>query len=428
MHRVSSFQSGPGLRRADPSARRRSSVLYGLALFLSLAAYPTHPCAAQPEAQQGVRFLEGGWETALAAARESGKHVFVDAYTEWCGWCRHMDRHTFSDAEVAAFIERHFVPVKFDMEEGDGLRLALKFRVTGFPTYLVFSPEGRLVYRLFGYLPSAEFIDAMRTALDPAAQLDLQGIGPDIDLPFPDFYRSVAMKGQERIWPTDSTVATFLDGREDWSDEVSWSVITRFGGGDRGRRYLLDNHGMLARLYGKDEVDRQLFTILWQRMERAALQRSRGGLDSVLAQCDTLFLADAASQRWWLELNYCSVAEDWAALARSMDVYLDTAGTVPHGTVNDFSWRMYEHCADTAALERALVWMARVTTEKPTYMYLDTQAALLYKTARYDEAEREAIRAIEAGNKEGENVTATENLLENIRSRKDADSPVIIPH
>ncbi len=55
---------------------------------------------------------------ALAAQKKQPKKIFMDVYTVWCGPCKLYDRNTFSNPEVAAFINQHFYPVKFN-GEGD---------------------------------------------------------------------------------------------------------------------------------------------------------------------------------------------------------------------------------------------------------------------------------------------------------------------
>ena len=47
------------------------------------------------------------------------KKIFIDFYTDWCGWCKRMDQTTFSHPEVAKFMNDHFWNVKFDAEMAD---------------------------------------------------------------------------------------------------------------------------------------------------------------------------------------------------------------------------------------------------------------------------------------------------------------------
>lgn len=53
------------------------------------------------------------------AMKKQPKRVFVDVYTDWCGWCKVMDKKTFSNKEVAAYMNQHFYAVKLNAEQKD---------------------------------------------------------------------------------------------------------------------------------------------------------------------------------------------------------------------------------------------------------------------------------------------------------------------
>lgn len=42
--------------------------------------------------------------------------VIIDVYTTWCGWCRHMDKTTYSQKDVVTYINTKYYAVKFDAE------------------------------------------------------------------------------------------------------------------------------------------------------------------------------------------------------------------------------------------------------------------------------------------------------------------------
>ncbi|HUS87224.1 MAG TPA: DUF255 domain-containing protein [Bacteroidales bacterium] len=47
--------------------------------------------------------------------------VFIDAYTDWCGWCKELDKRTFSDTIIAKYLNENFYPVKFDAESKEAV-------------------------------------------------------------------------------------------------------------------------------------------------------------------------------------------------------------------------------------------------------------------------------------------------------------------
>ncbi len=61
------------------------------------------------------------WEEAVILSEENPKRIFIDVYTEWCGWCKRMDKTTFSDKEVATFMNKNFYAVKLDAEQKEDI-------------------------------------------------------------------------------------------------------------------------------------------------------------------------------------------------------------------------------------------------------------------------------------------------------------------
>lgn len=57
------------------------------------------------------------WEEAVELNKTAPKKMFVDVYTSWCGWCKHMDKTTFTDSTVAAYLAANFYPVKLNAEQ-----------------------------------------------------------------------------------------------------------------------------------------------------------------------------------------------------------------------------------------------------------------------------------------------------------------------
>ena len=108
------------------------------------------------------------WKTfneAEKIAKKENKIIFVDVYTVWCGPCRMLDNNTFSHPKVAEYINKHFVPVKFNAEGNDTVVFQNQTLVNEnynpskatsrnatHPFSGLFSVNGRLAYPTTAYL------------------------------------------------------------------------------------------------------------------------------------------------------------------------------------------------------------------------------------------------------------------------------------
>ena len=105
---------------------------------------------------------EGPMEKVLQAAKDSGKPVLVDFFTEWCGWCKVMDRDVFSDAGVVEFANAKILLFRVDAEKGEGPALAKKYGVNGYPTFVFMDGTGSELDRQVGASDKAVFLGLMK--------------------------------------------------------------------------------------------------------------------------------------------------------------------------------------------------------------------------------------------------------------------------
>lgn len=54
--------------------------------------------------------------------KQQPKRVYVDMYTDWCGWCKKMEATTFTQPDVAAYMNANFYCVRFNAERKDTFR------------------------------------------------------------------------------------------------------------------------------------------------------------------------------------------------------------------------------------------------------------------------------------------------------------------
>ena len=57
------------------------------------------------------------WEEAIEKNKKAQKKIFIDLYTDWCGWCKKMDKSTFVDPDVVKYLNEHFISIKFNAEQ-----------------------------------------------------------------------------------------------------------------------------------------------------------------------------------------------------------------------------------------------------------------------------------------------------------------------
>jgi len=79
---------------------------------------------AKQAAQLNTNGLE--WLTlkdALKSPQAGSKMMLLDIYTEWCGYCKLMDKKTFADESIQELLSDNFRLVKFDAESKDSIEM-----------------------------------------------------------------------------------------------------------------------------------------------------------------------------------------------------------------------------------------------------------------------------------------------------------------
>ena len=155
--------------------RKQLALLAALSLLTALSPPPVgarppdaDKSGAKGTTKSGDKLEWLAFDAAAARAKDQKKHLIVDIYTTWCGWCRVMEQQTYADSEVVAYLRENFVLAKVNGESSAKLRwlgkelterqFARAVGVTGYPATYFMKPDAELLGGMGGFLRPPEFM------------------------------------------------------------------------------------------------------------------------------------------------------------------------------------------------------------------------------------------------------------------------------
>lgn len=123
------------------------------------------------------------FEEALQLQQQAPKKIFIDVYTDWCGWCKKMDKTTFKQQAIAEILNEKYYPVKFDAESDapvefmersftnprpgvsrstHQLTYALLGKKVSYPSFAVLDEENQRLTVLKGYMSEDRLLPILK--------------------------------------------------------------------------------------------------------------------------------------------------------------------------------------------------------------------------------------------------------------------------
>jgi thioredoxin-related protein len=105
-----------------------------------------------------------GYDKGLSLAKEKKKKVYINFHADWCGYCRKMEKETFVDPKVIAFLNDNFIAVRLNSDKEP--KLAQKFNVRGLPANFFLTDQGEPIGNQPGYLDVKNFLNILNFVKD----------------------------------------------------------------------------------------------------------------------------------------------------------------------------------------------------------------------------------------------------------------------
>lgn len=147
--------------------KRRLTLIAALLIAGSSAYAATPPANADHKLPPGIAWQQGDVSAAFAQARATGKPLFLYWGAVWCPPCNQVKATIFNQQ---AFIDRtrQFIPVYLDGDQPGAQKLGAQYKVRGYPTMILFKPDGTEITRLPGEVDFERYLNTLEMALGNA--------------------------------------------------------------------------------------------------------------------------------------------------------------------------------------------------------------------------------------------------------------------
>lgn len=149
------------------STRAVGIVVVVALVAVGLAVFATSPGNSTTEISPSTEIKWHTFDEGVALARQENKKLLIDVYTDWCVWCKKMDKDVYTNGEVGKAMAANFIAVKLNAESQRGVTfegtmmneasLAGSMGVTGYPTVVFLDPLVKPITKISGYMEPREF-------------------------------------------------------------------------------------------------------------------------------------------------------------------------------------------------------------------------------------------------------------------------------
>jgi hypothetical protein len=390
-----------------------------------------------------------------------------------------MDKETYTSEKVGSVVNDKFIAVKLQMDSTKdddeqtrkwyltARQIQTRYSISGYPTYLFFSPEGKLVHQDEGYKNAEQFILLANIALDPSKQyealIEKYKNGSRDATTVMQVAKAAKKFGYKPL--ADSIARAYkieqlnkLEDNELFTKENITFVAQDFAflineDGSKGRffRYFYQHPNIVDSLAARpgfaifyvegiittEELTNKLFPTKKHLSEKQPVSKNPDW-DSCTTAIASKYGAKYANKVVSeFQKGFYRYIGNWSKWTAIMDEKIKNTKLEKGGknlgsfgddwTLNDLAWTVLQSANDKKALKKALEWSELAITLKKEgpglEQYLDTKANLLYKLGKVKKAikleEQVVILDKEFAKKDGKETSYfTETYNETIKNMR----------
>ncbi|WP_199287959.1 thioredoxin family protein [Robertkochia solimangrovi] len=232
-------------------------------------------------------FLEGSWDEAIAKAKKENKPIFADLYFTGCMPCAKMDKEVFPNAKVSRMLNENYIPWKIDVFKDDfGIELMKKYGITGFPTFLIFSPDKEILTIEAGFSGVDPLLEILSTSLDNFRNKKFLRYSAAFENDYPQFYVDfMDRKGNANA----EGLAAYLADKDLLKDDKAFVIASVMIHDGKYADTYIDNAVTLAESYGRNRVASELIGMMSNRANNSGVVNNVSGYNKTLQEIRPLF-------------------------------------------------------------------------------------------------------------------------------------------
>jgi thioredoxin-related protein len=390
---------------------------------------------------KGIQWeVDLNWKQIIARAKKSKKYIFLDCFTTWCGPCKRMDKEVYQNDTIGDYFNRQFLSVKLQMDTGinDDPKIQewysfakdvmQRYKIGAFPSFLFFSPNGKIVHKAEGFKKGNDFILLAEAALDSEKQ----------------YYTMVDnyVKGNLSIkkMPVLADMARKL-GEVEMSFQIARDYLDKYLNNLNEATFFKKENFVFINAYSKilyssdrsfdwyfrhgDRIDSIMgvkgyaISLINAIVLREEINPAIESAQKEEMEPDWINLGRVISQKYGesyslsnilaAKVNWYHYKKEWPLytkylvqkVEKSIDKIQSGIGGILY--LNNNAWDIFKYSFNKIELENAIHWTDKaIVMDENTFPVMDTQANLLYKLGRKEEAialEEKVLRMLEV--KEG---------------------------